>query len=238
MRYFYSLIQKIIERAYKKSNGLRVYMFHQVNDDQTKWENKGVSITKTGFIQFIDGLIEKKCSFLSVNDLSEDNAISSNVIITFDDIYQDAVDNAIPFLVEKSIPFCVFITENFVDKEGFITNESLTRLMAEPLCTIGFHTKNHNLMRYLKYNKFIYETDCEEFEKRILREVPFFAFPYGSLYACNLKSILSVRAKYKYSFSTISIPCSKWLIKRIPFFLPRINVCEASYKERLEEYFI
>ena len=142
MRYLYSLIQKCIEKAGKNADGLRIYMFHQVNDNKKTWNDNGVSITKFGFEEFVEVLQAKGCNFLSVEELSIDKAKSNNVIITFDDIFQDAVDNAIPFLIEKSIPFCVFITENYIDLEKFLSSESLKALINEPLCTIGYHTKN------------------------------------------------------------------------------------------------
>lgn len=71
--------------------GLRIYMFHQINDDKTEWKDKGTSITQTGFRMFIEGLQAKGCRFLTLADLSPDKAEPRNVIITFDDIFQDAV---------------------------------------------------------------------------------------------------------------------------------------------------
>lgn len=235
MRYLYSLIQKFIERVGKNADGLRVYMLHQVNDNKKEWKDHGVSITKSGFETFIETLQAKGCNFLSVDELSIDNAKSNNVIITFDDIFQDAIDNAIPFLVERSIPFCVFVSENYIGSEDFLSEESLKAITNEPLCTIGYHTKNHRLMRSLTEMEVCEEIDCKEFEQLVNRSVPFFAFPYGSVYACTIKSIKKAKSRYKYVFSTLSIPCPKWWLKKIPFFIPRINICEANYKQKLEE---
>lgn len=235
MRYLYSLIQKFIERVGKNADGLRVYMLHQVNDNKKEWKDHGVSITKFGFEAFIEALQAKGCNFLSVDDLSIANAESNNVIITFDDIFQDAIDNAIPFLIERSIPFCVFISDNYIDSEDFLSSASLKAIADEPLCTIGYHTKNHRLMRSLTEMEVCEEIDCKEFEQLVNRSVPFFSFPYGSVYACTIKSIKKAKSTYKYAFSTLSIPCSKWWLKKIPFFIPRINICEANYKQKLEE---
>lgn len=235
MRYLYSFIQKLIEKTGKNTAGLRIYMFHQINDDKTEWKDRGVSITQSGFKMFIEGLQAKRCHFLALDDLSADKAKPGNVIITFDDIFQDAVKNAIPFLVERNIPFCIFITENYIDSDGFLTSESLQELLDEPLCTIGFHTKNHKLMRFLTRKEVGEEMECIDFEKLVGRNISFFAFPYGSLYACTIRSILVAKRKYTFSFSTVSIPCSKRRLKKAPYFVPRINICEANYRRKLEE---
>lgn len=235
MRYLYSFIQKVIEKMGENTVGLRIYMFHQINDDKTEWKDKGISITQTGFKMFIEGLQAKGCHFLTLADLSPDKAEPRNVIITFDDIFQDAVKNAIPFLVEKNIPFCVFITENYIDSENFLTSESIQKLIDEPLCTIGFHTKNHKLMRFLTRKEVGEEMECNDFEKLVGRNISFFAFPYGSLYACTIKSILVAKRKYTLVFSTVSIPCSKRQLQKVPFFLPRINICEGNYRRKLKE---
>ena len=235
MRYLYSLIQKCIEKVGKNVDGLRIYMIHQVNDNKKEWKDAGVSITKSGFEAFIEELQAKGCNFLSVEDLAIDKATSNNVIITFDDIFQDAIDNAIPFLIERSIPFCVFIAENYIDSDDFLSKESLKVLVDEPLCTIGYHTKNHKLMRSLTDIEVCEEINCKKFEQLVDKSISFFAFPYGSVYACTIRSIIKAKSAYKYVFSTISIPCSEWWLKKIPFFIPRINICEANYKQKLEE---
>ena len=235
MHYLYSFIQKFIERIWKKSIGLKIYMFHQINDDKTKWKDKGVCITQSSFEIFIEGIQAKGYNFLALNELSLDKVNPNNVIITFDDIFQDAVNNAIPILIKKNIPFTIFVTENYIDSENFLTQDSLKKLMNEPLCTIGFHTRNHKLMRYLKGKELSKEIECSDFEKIIDKNVLFFAFPYGSIYACSLKSILNVKNKYLYAFSTISIPCSKRRFQKAPYFLPRINICETNYKKWMEE---
>lgn len=235
MRYLYSFIQKVIERTQRNAVGLRIYMFHQINDDRTAWEDKGTSITKSGFETFINGLEDKGCKFLALDDLSVDNAEPGNVILTFDDIFQDAVKNAIPFLIKRNIPFCVFITENYINSGNFLTRESLQKLINEPLCTIGYHTKNHRLMRLLTLKKVREELECKNFEKLIGRNISLFAFPYGSIYACSYRSILEAKSKYIFAFSTISIPCSKKSVQKMPYFLPRINICEENYKKKLEE---
>lgn len=231
MRFLCSLIQKTIECINCKSKGISVYMFHQVTNDIKQWENKNCCITADGFKNFVNYLVEKKYKFISLNQLAKEEVqYEKEVIFTFDDVYEDAYNHAFPILIEKKIPFCVFICENFLGKQGYITNKQFEELLDEPFCTIGYHTKNHELMRRIPVEKIDYEVDCQDFEKQIQRKIYCFAFPYGSLYACSRKSIALVKEKsYKLIFSTISSLCTQRWRKRHYEFLPRINVNEKNY---------
>jgi peptidoglycan/xylan/chitin deacetylase (PgdA/CDA1 family) len=238
MKYFYSGIQKITEHLYRNQKGVNIYMFHQVNDNISKWKDRGVCITVEGFSNFIHALRNRKCDFLSMDELNQNNLkTDQSVVITFDDIFEDAYKFAFPILIDYKIPFCVFVSEYLVDTENYITGEELDKLSREPLCTIGYHTKNHLLMRLLTTEQVEFEVDCRDFEEKIGKEIKYFAFPYGSVYACSKKSIKIVKKKkYSFSFSTIAVPCTKRNIIKYSSFLPRINVAEENYKTLLERY--
>lgn len=230
-------MQKIIEHLHRADLGVNIYMFHQVNDLRKEWQDNSVCITKSGFFDFIEALEEKSYEFISVDELNETNGYGKEkkAVITFDDIFQDAYENAFPILIKKNIPFCVFIAENYIDKPGYITSDELEKLAQESLCTIGYHTKNHAVMRGLQSSEINNELDCHNFECRIGRRIQYFAFPYGSIYACSFKSIkMAIRYKYKLAFSTISISCSEKWLKNKYKFIPRINVNEDNFRHILE----
>lgn len=233
-RYFYSLIQKVIEYATRKrKKGCCIYMFHYVGDDVDRWENPNISITEQGFRYFVDKLIEWNTLFLKLDQLNSN--IAPSVIITFDDIYRCACENAIPYLIENSIPFCVFVTLDTIGKSDYITFEQLEWLESEPLCTIGYHSKSHKMMRMLSTEDVYREIDVEEFERLIGKKCDYFAFPYGSLWACAKENINMVaKQNYKMAFSTISSPCVERWRNKMRFFLPRINICEHNYVKELK----
>lgn len=228
MRYLYSTIQKMIELGYKRcGKGCRIYMFHQVNDDRTLWQNPNMSISAQGFKKFVDMLRQKNEQIYSVECLE---LARKGVCITFDDVYADACENAIPYLLEQKIPFCIFVALSNIGKEGFITERQLQWLKDEPLCTIGFHTSIHPLMRKLEHDKVAEEINSIGLEKLIGRKCEVFAFPFGSLWACTYDSVQKVaHMDYKMAFSTIAIPCTDHWWDKHRFFLPRINVNEDNY---------
>lgn len=235
MRYIYSLFQRLVQLKMKKKHGAKVLMFHQVTDDTNLWRDKSVCISKSTFVHLIENLEEYGYSFHALNELNENN-MDNCVYITFDDIFSDAVENAIPFLIKKKIPFCCFIAPNLIDSELFITHNQLNELLNNPLCTIGFHTNNHKLMRYLDDEQVIQELDFSDFESQINRKINYFAFPYGSLYACSYANIKQAKNKdFKFIFSTICAPCSAEVIKLVPYFLPRINVNEENSKKIIDK---
>lgn len=233
LRYYFSFIQKLIEFAHRKDKGLNVLMFHQVSNDIKEWKDSGVCITESGFLHLIEELEKKSYEFISVDKLNEiqDNGDKRAVLLTFDDIFQDAYKNAFPILIKKGIPFCVFIAENYIDQQGYITSDEAAQLARQPLCTIGYHTKSHSIMRKLTDRDIEDELDCRSFESRIGQPVEVFAFPYGSVYACSYKSIrMANRCKYSLVFSTIKAPCTiKWMKKRQKF-IPRININENNFR--------
>jgi peptidoglycan/xylan/chitin deacetylase (PgdA/CDA1 family) len=211
-----------------------------VNNDVGKWNDNNCCITADGFLKFVHELKIRKCNIFSVDDLNQEMVkAKQGVVITFDDVFEDAYLYAFPILIKYNIPFCIFVSENIVDKEGYITSSELAMLAKEPLCTIGYHTKNHLLMRYLTPKEIEYESDCSSLIQKINKDIKYFAFPYGSVYACSKRNIDIVKKKnYNFSFSTIAVPCTMSSIKKHKAFLPRINVNEVNYKTLLERYHI
>ena len=65
----------------------------------------------------------------------------------------------------------------------------------------------------------------KKLESIIGTDIEYFAYPYGSKYACSKKVIKCVeKAGYKNAFSTYSMAINKKYIIRNKFFVPRINV--------------
>lgn len=228
-RYLYSGIQKTIERLGRSRTGTKVLMFHQVNNDEREWTDASICVSRDRFESFIERLLKCEYHFVPVCELEKNIINSRNVIVTFDDVFQDSIRNAVPYLVEKQIPFCVFISDCCVGKKGYVTLEEIEMLKQEPLCTIGYHTKNHLLMRSLDIEKTQLEINSKDFEREHDIAIQYFAYPYGSLFACSKQNRNVLKSSnYKLAFSTFSLECTyHWLRKR-PYFLPRINVNESN----------
>lgn len=226
-RYFYSIVQKLIEHIYGiRKEDSKVFMFHQISDDKENWKDDGCSITSETFKKFIVGLRNLNVRFGTLDELSLD---CKKIYITFDDVFSDAIENAIPFLIENNIPFCIFVSTNLIGKDQYISIEQLKTMALEPLCTIGFHTRNHILMRKTKKDILIHEMDKQCLETIVGGQVHYFAYPYGSLYAIPLNFIqIIAKDNYRFAFSTICISLNQKIVKKFSAFLPRINVNEKN----------
>lgn len=114
--------------------------------------------------------------------------------VTFDDGFQNIVDNALPELEKRSIPSTLFVvTESLGGSRGWehlggddtrqekvMSVEQLKRLSAE-LVTIGSHTMTHPLLPSVDRNRLHQELAGSRMKlKQILnREVNLLSFPYG-----------------------------------------------------------
>ena len=109
----------------------------------------------------------------------------SRVAISFDDGYLDNLEVAAPILIERKLPFTVFVTAEFVRNStpGFLTPSALRSLAALPGAQIGAHGARH-----LALSQCDDATVREELQtsKRYLedllgREVSTLAYPHGAV---------------------------------------------------------
>jgi len=200
-------------------------MFHHVTDDDVDI-NESCKCRIEHFHNILVSYINQKYEFVSVNTALEyikNKKQSKFVVVTFDDIPDSVYTNAYPILKEYNIPFTVFITTSFIDRDGYITRQHLEELNKETLCTIGAHTITHPMLRYSPdYYKEISDSK-KNLEQIIQRKVEFFAYPFGQ-YSSVSKRIREVakNAGYSCAFCTIGAPLNESSSKDI-FFLPRFS---------------
>ena len=212
-------------------------MFHEVVNEEIKNYSPYV-ITVNEFEKYLTSIATDK--LISIEELfkciSEKEKHEKNVI-TFDDVHDSVYYNAVPFLKKNKIPFTLFVSLSLLDKHGYLSIKQLIELSKEPLCTIGSHGIDHI------YYRFLSKKDCEKqlndskqkLEKIINKKVEYFAFPYGSFFACSFENIkLAKRSSYKLAFSTIPEKIKNSFIFE-KFFLPRICVTSKYIKMELEK---
>jgi peptidoglycan/xylan/chitin deacetylase (PgdA/CDA1 family) len=168
--------------------------------------------------------------FKSINDLNIDSK-KNDIYITFDDVHKSVYSIAYPILKELNIPFCCFITTNFIDKENYITSDMLIELSDDDLVTIGSHSVSHPLMRQSLdedlINEFIESSDI--LSRITHKKTLFFAYPYGSFYAVDRRTIKMIsNTDYVLAFSNVGhLLTKKDLIKK--HFISRVNINESNY---------
>jgi peptidoglycan/xylan/chitin deacetylase (PgdA/CDA1 family) len=194
-------------------------MFHTLSKNKTNTTNFISNIN--AFERFIDE--EIKCRTPRSLDEIIRTDIKEGFSITFDDVSESVYNLAYPILKEKKIPFTIFVASNYIDCFGYLTRQELLEMTNDDLCTVGSHTKNHEMLRNNKELKNEILGCKKIIEKIIQKEIKYFAYPYGSVLACSFKSIrVAANSGYTAAFSTINGYITRHSLK-LRYFLPRIN---------------
>lgn len=201
-----------------------VLMFHHVSDTHVDI-NESCQCTRAQFSNILSERLEHGYQFINIGQLSENmrlNVKGKYCSVTFDDVPDNFYANALPILEKFQIPFCLFITTDFMNKPGYLSPKDVLSLSTHPLCTIGAHTITHPQLRYCgnSYNEL--KLSKEELERIIGKDVRYLAYPYGRQSSISHK----VRAEakkigYELAFSTIPTSINP-LSKNSKFFLPRM----------------
>ena len=106
-----------------------------------------------------------------------------SIAITFDDGYADNLFVAAPLLVERNIPFTVFIATDFIQKreKGFLTPTELKQLSKVAGAKIGAHSRSHCNLTLCGNHELRAELEDSKhyLEDLISMPVTEFAYPYG-----------------------------------------------------------
>ncbi len=202
-----------------------VIMYHHVTNDLIEDNPQCVCRKEVFFNTIVDSLENNVC-FIHATDIAsilKEDKTGIFAVITFDDVPQDFYENAYPILKQYNIPFSLFITTGFIDKEGYLNKQQIIELSKDPLCTIGGHTMSHPQLRFSKNLRQELCDSKQQLEELIGKEVDIFAYPYGRPSTVSRRVIREAkRAGYKMAFGTVQ----SILTNRLSdfFYLPRIVI--------------
>lgn len=97
----------------------RVLAYHKV----TRFEFGGTWVPPGRFIAQLDHLLDRDCSFISENKFLEILSgrrvcAAREVLLTFDDGYQELMEKALPALEKREIPAHIFVVTDFIGREN------------------------------------------------------------------------------------------------------------------------
>lgn len=162
-------------------HGLRVLVYHAVGTS-AYGDHLGLnSVTPEMFRMHLDLLGSLVTRPLLPLAISEDEL---NIAITFDDGYADNLYVAAPLLVERSIPFTVFVTSDFVRgrANGFLSPDDLKQLANTPGASIGAHGRSHCKLTQCSQEELRAELEDSKryLEDLVGRPVTTLAYPHGA----------------------------------------------------------
>lgn len=229
----FNLLQ-LIDKFYQDKS--YVFMFHDITLDKNI-NNEEFKIELRNFNIFIDILKEKKYITKSLDEIIQSNNKKS-FHFTFDDANDSVYSIAYPILKELQIYFTVFINIEYIDKPGYLSSSQIIELSNCKFCKIGSHGMNHSYFRFMSKPDVLFNLSNSKstLEKLIGKNVEYFAYPYGSLFACSFANIFLAKSSdfYKACFSTIPVSLK---IKNLTseYFLPRVNITDVSFKNILDD---
>ena len=202
----------------------KILMFHHVTDDKSIIEPNcvcSVGHFKNTITSFMNEGVEIVSPSVALNYI-EHGYDKPFVVITFDDVPSDALENAVPFLRENNIPYIFFISPAFMGKDKYLTEADVKELAKDPLCTIGAHTMKHPMLRRVDNAKEELVQSKNLLEKITGRKVDFLAYPYGKHSSISLKVRRYAKdAGFRAAFGTVPGSINK-LSSKFLFYLPRV----------------
>lgn len=160
-----------------------VWLLHHVWNNISEDESlRQYEITPEDLETKIQYYLSRGQEFVSV-----DEVYNGGIAVTLDDGYEDNYLYAAPIFLKYNIPFCIFVTTDYVfNKEvryeqNGMTPEQLLELSKNKLCTIGGHTASHANLKTLSFNNQTQEItkSIAILEKWIGKKIKDFAAPYG-----------------------------------------------------------
>ena len=225
-RLFFILLQRLylLKSRTLPSQG-RIYMFHNVNDDGDTY-----SITKEHFEEWIGSLLKDR-KIVDIDTLVREKD-PKNVVITFDDVYESVYRNAFPILKEKGIPYYLFLCNEYLDHEKYVTSDMVREMLSDSKAIVGSHNYRHELSRFKETEQMKEELERskDELEKELSVKIDTFAFPYGSMYACSKENIETARKRFRYVFMTYAVPYHE----SCGNIIPRINMNDSTFRKEMK----
>ncbi len=174
------------ELAAKRRPGPRILIYHQIGTTL----GREMEVATETFVSQIDYL-EAEGSIVSLDDavsLMGTPGDDRLFVLTFDDGYADMYTNAFPLIVERSVPFTLYVTtlpleDPSVSRPGALPLnwEQLEEMFDSGLGTVGAHTHSHPDLRFLSSDVVADELDESNalIHDRLGVEPRHFAYPKG-----------------------------------------------------------
>ena len=224
---FKNIYRKIIDLKYNKFSRMNlsrdsfVINFHNVLSP-TDNKNERYQVSVSEFIDTLNYIKQRGYKFTSIEYLLEHyNEMCCS--ITFDDGYENVIHFAYPIMLKNNIEFCLFLVNDYIGMQGYLSKNQIKQMMDSGLCTVGSHTLSHNYLA--KSNDVKYQL-CQS--KKLLESlfgtsIQYFAYPYGTPLSYNKHVIKTVeQCGYIYAFSTIKATLNDYSVKN-RYTLPRID---------------
>lgn len=221
-----------------------IFNFHHVEENIRHPDRKHISISPQGLSHFIRALRLVGMTIVSMRDVlaSPDPTQNSSrqVLLTFDDGYQNNLLEALPVLEAEQCPATIFVLPGRfagtnawdqghlpeAERDQLMTLDEMKTLAKSPYITLGSHGMLHRNMTKLSDEDVRFELHESH---RILDEtfpdayLPVFAYPWGS-YSQRVVDLMP-DSPFLYAFT---VETAQWQAEANPYLVPRYT---AYYRD-------
>lgn len=133
----YPMLTSFSRNGLKKEGAIGiVYMLHHICDKNPKLipTNEDLKVSPSFLEKIILKYKNRGFDFLSLDNLyklviGQDRPKKPFVVFTIDDGYLDNFTNALPIFEKYSVPFCIFIATDFIDKKAILWWDTIEDLI-------------------------------------------------------------------------------------------------------------
>lgn len=186
-----------------------VLMYHyiRINPNPSDRVGYNLSVTPGNFSQQMDYLATHGYHTISLDELgnallSHGSLPSKPIVITLDDSYADAHDQALPILQSHGFKAVSFVITGLVGTPNFLTWGQIDEMKNSGVFTFGAHTVHHYALTSLAQSGIQFEVvdSKNTLQSHLGYTVNWLAYPYGNVN--NIVSATTQQAGYVGAFGT------------------------------------
>ena len=214
---YYSGIAFLIERLISKRGFFLILGYHMISNN-IKSDNARYCITTELFEEQIK-FIKKNYNIIKLSEIDPAGKSEvKNIVITFDDGFEDNYKNAFSVIKKYNIPVYIFLISNYISQPYFLNWDQILEMKKSGLVFFGNHTRDHislNTSSYESTKSHVLEANNELREK--LENVEYFSYPYGDFNNMTIKILMEAGFKYGITcIEGVNTPeTNPYLLKRI-----------------------
>jgi peptidoglycan/xylan/chitin deacetylase (PgdA/CDA1 family) len=210
-----------------------ILMYHYVGDYYSPSSNDpnnalmgGLAVTVENFEKQMNFLFSEGYTSITLANLlsfKQGSFIMPDrpVVLSFDDGYKDFYTNAFPILKKYNFKSEVFIVNNFIDKEQYLSKDMIKELLKTGLVSIGSHTLNHTGLTTVSIPEIKNELlqSKQDLEKEFKIVIENFCYPFG-YFDADIAN-LAKESGYKISLTT---QYGSWTKETNLMEVPRVRI--------------
>jgi peptidoglycan/xylan/chitin deacetylase (PgdA/CDA1 family) len=205
-------------KYYYEDRGILSLMYHRFDEEKYPSTNIQMSVFKQQ-IKIIKNL---NYNFYDPGDLEKNfhkPKKEKKILITIDDAFSSFYEVAWPYLKDNKIPFILFVSTEYIGKNGYMNWDQIKEIEKEPIAYIGNHSHSHGYL--VDYKKKDLIKDLNKAKKSFIKNLGynpiFFSYPFGE-YSEYIKKYIS--KNFKFSFGqhsgVIDINKNQYELPRFP----------------------